>query len=98
MPRIIQPGGGGGMMRVRYTARRKRGLIATLKRMMVEGMTLCAAVSELRVTAPPAKKLIQNPLRKRSRHTIPRTFQPKIQRTLIDCHVACAGNQANCSI
>ena len=50
MPRVIQPGGGGGKMRVRYTARRKRGLIATSKRMMAEGMTLCAAASELCVS------------------------------------------------
>ncbi len=63
MPRIIQPGGGGGKMRMRYTARRKRGLVATSKRMMVEGMTLRAAASEL-VFPPPAEKLIQNPLRK----------------------------------
>jgi hypothetical protein len=40
MPRVIQPGGGGGKMRVRYTARRKRGLVAASKRMQVEGMTL----------------------------------------------------------
>ena len=50
MPRVIQPGGGGGKMRVRYTARRKRGLVAASKRMQVEGMTLCAAASELRVS------------------------------------------------
>jgi hypothetical protein len=57
MPRVIQPGGGGGKMRVRYTARRKRGLVAALKRMMVmaEGKTLRAAASELRVTPPPPK-------------------------------------------
>ncbi len=63
MPRIIQPGGGGGKMRVRYTMRRKRGIIATSKRMMAEGMTLRAAASEL-VLPPPAEKLIQTPLRK----------------------------------
>jgi hypothetical protein len=33
MPRVLQPGGGGGKMRVRYTARRKRGLVAASKRM-----------------------------------------------------------------
>ena len=62
MPRVIQPGGGGGKMRVRYTTRRKRGLVAALKRMQVEVMTL----GELCVTTPPppAEKLIQNPLRK----------------------------------
>jgi hypothetical protein len=64
MPRIIQPGGGGGKLRVRYTARRKRGIIATLKRMMAEGMTLRAAASELVLPPPPAEKLIQTPLRK----------------------------------
>ena len=66
MPRVIRPGGGGGKMRVRhtYTVRRKRGLVATSKHMQAEGMTLLAAASELRVTPPPTKKLIQNPLRK----------------------------------
>ena len=49
MPRVLQPGGGGGKMRVRYTARRKRGLFATSKRMIAEGMTLRAATAELRV-------------------------------------------------
>ena len=38
------------MMRVRYTARRKRGLLAASKRMMAEGMTLRAAADELRVS------------------------------------------------
>ena len=38
-------------MRVRYTARRKRGLVAASKRMMAEGKTLRAAASELRVSA-----------------------------------------------
>ncbi len=37
-------------MRVHYTTRRKRGLIATSKRMMAEGMTLRAAASELCVS------------------------------------------------
>ena len=55
MPRVIQPSGGGGKMRVRYTTRKKRGLVATSKRMMAEGMTLHAATSELRVTPPPMK-------------------------------------------
>jgi hypothetical protein len=50
MPRVIQPGGGGGKMRVRYTARKKRGLVATSKRMMAEGMMLRAALSELCVS------------------------------------------------
>ena len=47
MPRVIQPGGGGGKMRVHYTARRKRGLIAASKRMQAEGMTLHAAASDV---------------------------------------------------
>jgi len=50
MPRVLQPGGGGGKMRVRYTVRRKRSLVATSKRMIVEGMTLRAAAEELRVS------------------------------------------------
>ena len=51
MPRVVQPSGGGGKMRVRYTARRKRGLVATAKRMMAEeGKTLRAAAEELRVS------------------------------------------------
>ena len=59
MPRVIQPGGGGGKMYVRYTARRKRGLVAALKSIQAEVMTL----GELCVTTPPpAEKLIQNPL------------------------------------
>jgi len=53
MPRVIQPGGGGGKMRARYTARRMRGLVAASKRMQAEGMTLRAAASEL-VLPPPA--------------------------------------------
>ena len=53
MPRVIQPGGGGGKMRMRYTARRKRGLVAASKRMQAEGMTLRATASEL-VLPPPA--------------------------------------------
>jgi hypothetical protein len=63
MPRVIQPGGGGGKMRVCYTARRKRGLVAASKCMQAEeGMTLRAAATELRVTPPPTEKLIQHPL------------------------------------
>ena len=50
MPRVLQPGGGGGKMRMRYTARRKRGLVAASKRMQEEGMTLRAAAKELRVS------------------------------------------------
>ena len=55
MPHVIQPGGGGGKMRVRYTVRRKCGLVVASKRMMAEGKTLRAAASELRVTPPPPK-------------------------------------------
>ena len=51
MPRVIQPSGGGGKMHVHYTARRKRGLIATYKRMQVEGLLLHAAAEELCVSA-----------------------------------------------
>jgi hypothetical protein len=51
MPRVIQPGGGGGKMRMRYTVRRKRCLVAASKRMQAEeGMTLRAAASELHVS------------------------------------------------
>ena len=50
MPRVIQPGGGGGKMHLRHTTRRKRGLIATSKRMMAEGKTSHAAASELRAS------------------------------------------------
>ncbi len=37
-------------MHVRYTARRKRGLVPASKRMQAKGMLLCAAVSELCVS------------------------------------------------
>jgi hypothetical protein len=37
---VVQPGGDGGKTRVRYTARRKHGLIAASKRLVAEGMTL----------------------------------------------------------
>jgi hypothetical protein len=48
MLRVIQPGGGGGKMRVRYTLRRKCcGLVAASKRMQADGMSLGAAASEL---------------------------------------------------
>jgi len=50
MPRVVQPGGGDGKMRVCYTARRKRGLVATAKHMQAEGMTLRAAAEELCVS------------------------------------------------
>jgi len=50
MPRVVQPGGGGGKMRVRYTARRKRGLVATVKRMQAESISLRADAEELCVS------------------------------------------------
>ena len=41
MPRVVQPGGLSRIMRVRYTARRKLGLLASAKRIMEEeGVTL----------------------------------------------------------
>jgi len=51
MPCVIQPGGGGGKMRVHYTAHRRRGLIAAYKRMQAEGLLLHAAAEELCVSA-----------------------------------------------
>ena len=51
MPCAVQPGGGGGKMRVRYTACRKCGLVAASKRMQAEGMLLHAVASELHVSA-----------------------------------------------
>jgi len=56
MPCVIQHGGGGGKMRVRYTMHRKRGLVAASKHMQAEGITLRAAASELCVT-PPCQKI-----------------------------------------
>jgi hypothetical protein len=50
MPCVVQPGGGGGKLRVRYTAHRKRGLVAGARRIMGEGKSLRAATSELRVS------------------------------------------------
>ena len=55
MPRVILPGGGGGKMRVRYTAK-KLALVAASKHMIVEGKTLRAAASELRVTDSQKRK------------------------------------------
>jgi hypothetical protein len=80
MPRVIQPGGGGGEMRVRYTARRKRGLVAASKRMQAEGMTLGRYRRPPRqnyVLPHPAEKLIQNPLKKNEAATpSPRRLSP----------------------
>jgi len=82
MPRVIQPGGGGGKMR--DTARRKRGLVAA-KANAGGGYVVACNLVRLRVN-PPAKKIDQNPLIKRSRNAIPRPFQPKPSRTTFDCH------------
>ena len=49
MPSVVQPSGGGGKIRVRYTVCRKHGLIATSKRLVAEGMTLPKAAKELRL-------------------------------------------------
>jgi hypothetical protein len=51
MPCVVQPGGGGGKMRVSYTTRRKRGLVTALRRMQAEGKSLRAAALELHVSA-----------------------------------------------
>jgi len=58
MPRVIQPGGGGGKMRDP-----RAGSVASLphKRMQAEGMSLHATASDC-VLTPPAKKIDQNPL------------------------------------
>ena len=50
MPCIVQPGGGGGNIHVRYTARRKHGILDAAKWLMAEGMTLQKATAELRVS------------------------------------------------
>jgi hypothetical protein len=57
MPRIIQPSGGGEKMRVRFTACRKRGLVAASKRN-------CVPPRQNGMLPLPAEKLIQNPLEK----------------------------------
>jgi hypothetical protein len=51
MPRVLQPGGLSGKMRVRYTARRKLGLLASAKRIMEEedGVGLRRAAERLQV-------------------------------------------------
>ena len=50
MPRVVQPGGLSGKMRVRYTARRKLALLTSVKRVMEEeGLTLRMAAERLRV-------------------------------------------------
>ena len=94
MPLVIQPGGGGGKMRVRCTTHRKRGLVAASKRMQAEGITLRATASELCVNLPREKKSVPNPLKKCSCHTIPQPFQPKPLRPMSDCHIFHAGDWA----
>ena len=50
MPRVVQPGGLSGKMRVRYTAHRKLALLASVKRVMEEeGLTLRLAAERLQV-------------------------------------------------
>ena len=85
MPRVIQPGGGGGKMWVRYRAQ------VAWPRCRLEayaggGYVVACHRIRLRVN-PPAKKIDHNPLIKRSRNTIPRPFQPKPSCTTFDCHV-----------
>ncbi len=84
-------------VRALYCAR-KHGLVAASKRMQAKGMTVHAAASERCVTPPPAKKIFQNPLEKRSRHAIPSLFQPKPCRLTLDCHVFHDCNWADRSI
>ena len=51
MPRIVQPGGITGQMRVRYTARRKLALLAAAKRIQEEeGLSLRQAAERLMVS------------------------------------------------
>jgi hypothetical protein len=50
MPRIVQPGGGGGRICVRYTACRKLALLAPARRLQWEGGLLQSAADEPRVS------------------------------------------------
>jgi len=51
MPRVLQPGGLSRTMRVRYTAHRKLGLLASAKHIMEEeGVTLLQAANRLDVS------------------------------------------------
>ena len=43
---------------------------------------------------PKMKKIVPNPLKKCSRHAIPRPFQTKPLRPLFDCHIGCTGDRA----
>ncbi len=58
MPCVVQPGSGGGKMRVRYTAHRKRGLVAASRCMQAEGKSFRAAASKLRVSAANLSKWV----------------------------------------
>ena len=58
MPRVIQPSGGGGKIRVRYTPHRKHGLIAASKRLVAEGMSLRNAAADLRGSATNLSKWV----------------------------------------
>jgi len=50
MPRVLQPGGLSGKMRVRYTDRRRLSLLASAKRIMEEeGVSLRRAAERLKV-------------------------------------------------
>ncbi len=50
MPRVVQPVGGRGGIRVRYPARRKLALLATAKHLQGEGRLLRSATDELHVS------------------------------------------------
>jgi hypothetical protein len=51
MPRVVQPGGLSRIMRVRYTARRKLGLLASAKHIMEDdGVTLREVARRLDVS------------------------------------------------
>jgi hypothetical protein len=48
---VVQPGGKSGKIRVRYTARRKYGLLTAARRMRAEGKSLRGIAAELKVCA-----------------------------------------------
>jgi hypothetical protein len=51
MGRVVQPGGESGKIRIRYTARRKYGLVTAARPMRAEGKLLQGATAELNVCA-----------------------------------------------
>jgi hypothetical protein len=51
MGRVVQPGGESGKIRIRYTVRRKYGLVTAARRMRVEGKSLRGAATKLSVSA-----------------------------------------------